>query len=163
MSDYEYNKMRLIETIKTCRDHFNVSLPIKEVLFDDIETGPNSYCVLFRTQKNDIYALFQSTSKQTFADVKRAAKAMGLNVEGYFAPYGDRSHFTRYGFAAFQDAYPGRNSWTAQEARYYKTLAPYAPALVRVSRVNGEIRRFNSHDSHWHKVFDFKYAKMKVQ
>ena len=163
MSDYDYNRMRLSETSKICRDQFNVSLPIKEVLFDDIETGPESYCVLFRTQKNDVYALFYAKGAQTFADVKRHAKAMGLHIEGYFAPLGDRSYFTRLGFKAFQDAYPGRNSWTAQEAQYYKTLSPYSPALVRISRVNGEIRRFNSHDSHWHKVFDFHYSKMKVQ
>lgn len=163
MSDYEYRTMRIGELLAMCRRHFSLKLSIAEIVFEDIETGPSSTCTIFRTHTNDLYGLFVSEGKQTLADVKRYAKQAGIDIDGYYAPHGERSYFKRTGFLAFQKAYPGRNSWTPQEAAYYATLAPYEIGLVHIQKIEGHIRRFSPKDAHWRNAFDFRYVKAKVQ
>jgi hypothetical protein len=158
MSDRDYDSLRIQETVRLCREAFHVAMPIAEVLFDDIETGEASFCTLFRTENNHVYALFTSEKPQTFRDVKQRAKHVGLSIKGYYFPFGDQEHFNRHGYRLFQAAYPGRRQWTETEARYYRSLAAYQPALVRVEAVNGELRRYNEHDQQWHKVYDFRLA-----
>lgn len=157
MSDRDYQSMRLQSTIDTCREYFHVNLPIKDVLFDDIEISDNGYCVLFRTENNNLYGLLIDEASQTLQDVKRRAKNLGIEIEGYASPYGDQSYFTRAGKEAFKNAYPGRHQWTAQEAEYFRLQTSYSPALVRVANVNGELHRYNKHDRQWQPVYDFTY------
>lgn len=158
MSDRDYDSIRLEETIRLCRDAFHVNLPVSEVVFDDIETGPDAFCRLFRTTNGNLYALFTSAHDQTFRDVKQRAKHMGIRIKGYYFPYGDHDHFTNHGYHLFLQAYPGRRQWTLEEARYYRSLSPYQPALVRIEAVDNELRRYNEHDAQWHKVYDFHYT-----
>lgn len=163
MSDYEYRTMRIGELLAVCKRHFSLKLSIAEIVFEDVETGPNSTCTIFRSNTNDLYGLFVSDDQQTLADVKRYAKQIGVSIDGYYAPHGERSYFNRNGFIAFQKAYPGRNSWTKQEAAYYATLAPYSIGLVRIQKVSGHIRRFSTKDAHWRDAFDFRYVKARVR
>ena len=163
MSDYEYRTMRIGELLAISRRHFSLKLSVAEILFEDIETGPHSTCTIFRTNTNDIYGLFVAKNQQTLADVKRYARQIGVTIDGYYAPNGERAYFKRNGFIAFQRAYPGRNSWTPQEAAYYSGLAPYTIGLVRISKVDGHIRRFSPTDAHWRDAFNFRYVKAKVQ
>lgn len=157
MSDREYQRLRVHETITMCQRIFNVALPITAVLFDDINTADDALGILFQTSSSHLYALFISDGAQTLADVRKRAKAMGLTIDGYYYPKGDAHYFTRAGYKAFQAAYPGRREWSTQEARYFQTLAPYSPALLRVKAIDGEIRRFNKHDRKWHPEYEFHY------
>jgi hypothetical protein len=163
MSDYEYRSMRIGELLAISKRHFSLRLAVTEILFEDIETSPHSSCTIFRSDTNDLYGLFVSNGQQTLADVKRYAKQIGVKIDGYYAPQGERAYFKRNGFIAFQRAYPGRNSWTPQEAAYYSSLAPYTIGLVHIAKVDGHIRRFSRTDAHWRDAFNFRYVKAKVQ
>lgn len=163
MSDVDYDKMRIRQSEAICRSHFGVTLHIEEILCDDIETGNDSYCVLFRTKHRNMYALYVSRTPQPLLGVRHITRSMGLEAESYAAPYGDTSYFKRKGFEIFQQSYPGRTQWTRQEAAFYQTLVNYSPALVKISKINGEIRRYNpNYSSQWQKILDLRYKKMKV-
>jgi hypothetical protein len=155
--------MRIGELLAISKRHFALKLSISKILFEDIETSPDSSCTIFQTPSSDIYGLFISSGQQTLADVKKYAKQIGVTIDGYYAPQGEKSYFKRTGFIAFQKAYPGRNSWTSQEEAYYSTLAPYTIGLVHIQKVDGHIRRFNKKDAHWRDAFDFRYVKARVQ
>jgi hypothetical protein len=160
MSDRDYTALRLQEVTALCHNYFRVNIDVKELVFDDIETAPEASCLLFKSS-NGLYALFNGTADQTLADVKYRAKQIGLKVDGYAYPNGDNKFFFRHARRAFQKAYPGRNNWTAQEARYYMTTAPYSPGLVKVSSVEGELRRYIAQDKKWRKVYDYTYQGSK--
>jgi hypothetical protein len=57
MTEYEYNAMRKRHCESVVQRHFHLHLPVEELLFDDIETGADSYAVLFRSGRH-LYALF---------------------------------------------------------------------------------------------------------
>lgn len=164
MSEIEYDNMRLQQSILLCKEYFNIDLDIKNVLFDDITTGKDSYGLLFKTDRNHLYALCVSKNQQTFRDVKKIISSMGLSAETYYPPHGEENYFANEGYKVFQKVYPGRTStWNDHEQKFYTSLAPYNIALVKVESVNGEIRRYAGSRSGWLKTFDFSYKHMKVQ
>ena len=133
------------------------------MLIDDVQTGNNSYATIFQVDQHTMYALCESDDPMTLSDVKHIVKSMGMEAQSYLAPRGDNEYFARYGHEAFLQAYPGRKTETDQEKKFYETLSPYRPALVKISKINGEIRRYNSVVSGWQKVLDYSYARMRVQ
>ena len=140
-----------------------MKLTIDEILYDDIETGKGAYCVLFRTKRREIYALYMAKQPQTLLSVRHTVRSMGLEAESYAAPYGDKLYFKRKGFEIFKQAYPGRTQWTKQEQSFYQTLVEYSPALVKIAKIHGEVRRYNpNYSTKWQKVLDMHYEKMKV-
>jgi len=159
----EYNLMRRRECEELVPSIFHVYLPISELLFDDIETGPHSYAVLFKSGY-DTYALLMTEEgyTQTLADVRRIVKGMGLEAQRYFPPGADPQYFYEEGVKHFLDVYPGRKQWKKEDIRFYQSLATYSPALVRLSSINGEVRRFNSNSSAWQKAFDYSFRKIPV-
>lgn len=163
MTDYEYNAMRRHQSEALCRSYFGVKLSVDTILYDDIETGNGSYCILFQSKRRAMYALYISTQPQTLRSVRQTVRAMGLEAESYAVPYGDASYFKRKGFEIFKQSYPGRVTWTKQEESFYQTLVDYSPALVKIAKIHGEVRRYNpNYHSHWQKVMDIHYQKMKV-
>lgn len=163
MTEQTYAATRIKQAEALCRQYFGVRLPIEQMLGDDIETGKDAYCMLFQTKRHQLFALYISPQPQTLANVRQTARAMGLEIESYALPFADETYFKRRGFEIFQKAYPGRKQWTSQEAAYYQTLVPYSPALIKVAKIHGEIRRYNpNYSSKWQKVIDMRYAKMKV-
>lgn len=163
MTDQDYDAMRRRQSEAICKDYFGVKLKIDDILYDDIETGKGSYCILFRTNRHDVYALYIAKQPQTLRSVRRIVRSMGLVAESYAAPYGNRLYFKKKGFEIFKQAYPGRTRWTKQEEAFYQTLADYSPALVKIAKIYGEVRRYNpNYNSNWQKVLDLRYEKMKV-
>ncbi|MFZ1250485.1 MAG: hypothetical protein WAR37_03525 [Candidatus Microsaccharimonas sp.] len=143
---------------------FHVYLPVTRLLFDDIETGPHSYAVLFESGR-DTYALIVAKDgyDQTLADVKRIVKGMGLEAQRFFPPEADPLYFYDEGVKHFLSAYPGRKQWKKEDITFYQSLASYKTALIRVASIKGEVRRFNTHTSNWQKAFDYTFKKIQVQ
>jgi hypothetical protein len=163
MTVSEFNLLRRRECEEIIPKAFHVYLPISEFLFDDIETGPHSYAVLFKSGQ-DAYALILTEEgyTQTLNDVRRIVKGMGLEAQRFFPPGADPLYFYEEGVKHFLDVYPGRKQWKKDDITFYQSLADYSTALVRLSSVNGEIRRFNTHSSSWQKAFDFSFRKIPV-
>lgn len=163
MTTDTYDTMRRRECNEIIPREFHVSLPAERILFDDIETGPNSYAVMFQSKK-DVYVLLVAKDghRQTLGDVQRIVKGMGLEAERYFPPAADPRYFYREGVKHFKKLYPARKKWTTSDVRFYQSLADYGPALVRVASINGEVRRYNMYSKTWQKVFDYSFRKIQV-
>lgn len=152
MSDAEYGRVKRAEIQHVCDEDFRLQLSVDEILFDNVTTEFNSYTTVFRTEDGSLYALCQSDDGMRLADVRRIIKSMNMISDRYYAPNGNVNYFDRLGMRVFKRAYPGRNSWTKDEAAYYRTLAPYSPALVKLAKVNTEVRRYNPHAEKWQKI-----------
>lgn len=164
MTELEYNVLRKRECEELIPRLFHVYLPVKRFLSDDIETGPNSYAVLFESG-HDVYALIKTSDNQpqTLGDVHRAVKNMGLITQRFFPPGADPEYFFEEGKRHFIKAYPGRKVGSkADISLFYQSLAAYPVGLVRVARVDGEVRRYNTRSGTWQKAFDYRFTKVPV-
>lgn len=163
MVQKDYNVIKFAHIEQLCKTQFNIDIRVENVIVDDVQTGPNSYATVFQVDQHTLYVLCESDDPMTLSDVKHIVKSMGVEAAAYLAPRADSEYFARYGHEAFLRAYPGRKTETDQEKSYYQTLSPYTPALIKVAKINGEIRRYNSVVSNWQKVLDYSYARMRVQ
>jgi len=159
----EYTLMRQRECNELIPRLFHVYLPVTRFLGEDIETGPHSYAVLFESGR-DTYALLMAAPghEQTLGDVQRIAKGMGVKVQRFFPPEADPLYFYHEGVKHFQKAYPARKQWNKDDIRFYQSLASYSPALIRISAINGSIRRFNVHRNEWQTAFEYSFRKIPV-
>lgn len=163
MTDVDYDVMRRRHCDELIPRLFHVYLPVHRFLFDDIEAGPDAYAVLFQSGR-DTYALIVSEegSGQTLADVRKTVKAMGLTAQRFFPPHADPEYFYTEGVAHFKAAYPGRKKWAKDDITFYQSLADYPVALVRIARIDREVRRFNRHSGTWQHAFEYTYRKIPV-
>lgn len=154
---------RVSQIEKICRDHFRIGLRIVKVALDDVPTSKGSHTTIFQTDRNAIYALCMSDDPLILADVKSIVRLMGMTAESYFPPNADKNYFIHFGQKTFQSVFPGRKAGTDQEISYYKTLAPYSPALIRIARIDGEIRQYDKLWQQWQSALEFSYQRMQVQ
>lgn len=144
------------------RENFHLYLPVDELLFDDIETGPDSYAVLFRSGRH-VYALFVAdASSQTLGGVQTIMQNMGITPSKIFPPHADPLYFNREAKKHAALVYPAIKSLDAETLLFYQTQAPYAPGLVRIEEVSGPIKRFAPSTAQWQHAFDYSFKKIKV-
>lgn len=163
MINGDYNLMKVAQVERLCKQQFGVNLHVREIVFDDVKAGKNSYVTIFQADKHTLYALLESDDPLTLFDVKSIMKSMGIEADDYLPPQGDQTYFMRHGHEVFLKAYPGRKTETDQERMYYRTLSPYRPALVRIAKISGEVRQYNTSSPRWQKSDDYSYVRMKVQ
>lgn len=162
MAEYNYDSMRRRECEELIPRLFHVHLPVKRFVCDDIETGSNSYAVLFESGK-DLYALLvDKQDRQTFADVRRMTKRMGLRVDRFFPPGADPRYFFEEGVKLYQQAYPAKKQWSKDDIPFYASQAVYSPALVRVTVVDDGLYRYSTNGGSWQRAFDFTFRKVRV-
>ncbi len=155
--------LKSAEIERICRDYFCVNLKINKILLNNAPTGNKSYSTVFQDDKNDIFTLCKSDSVLTFADVKNIIKQMGMKPEEYFSPNADEDYFNNYAKMSFQAVFPGRKFLLEQDTNFYKSFAPYSPALVKIAKVEGEIRHFDLDWNKWISAADFSYYRVKVK
>lgn len=160
-SDYRNYKQTYIQQL--AKNKFNVSLNVTKIIADDITTSSKSVTTIFSDSKNNVYALVESKLPMSLMDVRHIVRAIGMKAEGYYPPNGDKDYFAEHGKKAYTTIFPGRNLTGNENTTYYQTLAPYTPALVRIKRVNGEIRRYNPLRLAWQKEYNFSYAHAEVR
>ena len=161
--EYDYDALRRQECDTLTATGFHLDIPVDEFLCDDIETGKDSYAMLFRSG-NDVYALLVAApgTEQTLADVQHMVKRMGLTADTYFPPQADPTYFYRQAIQKIKEVYPARRQWSAEDLRYYRRYAAYSPALVRVTVIGGVVRRYNRFDNSWQDVFNYSFRKVRV-
>ena len=155
------SKITQVETV--CRQYFKVNLHIDKIIVDNMPTSNNSNTTVFRTDNHAIYAICVSDDLLKLADIKKIVKMMGMKAEEFLPPNGDNDYFLRYGQKVFQSVFPGHKSVTAFETVFYQTLTPYCPALIRISKVNGEIRQYNNIQNKWQPALELSYLRMQVR
>lgn len=161
MNDAIYNDTALERSL---RDNFGLKTNVDKVIVRQIGAGPSSEATVFLTDKKQLMAYIHSESKQTLGDVQKILSRMGLKAELYVPPKGHPDYFDTIGREHFRNVFPGRGHISADDIIYYRTLAPYNPALIVISEVrNGEIHEYNRDTrGGWRVASKFSYRRIKT-
>lgn len=148
---------------RACESVFGVRLTVLEVVVRKLPTGFASTATVFKTANpTALYVMINSQTSVVLADVQKMVRQMNCEAEEFLPPHGDADYFDRIATQKFKAMFPGKYITSADDLRYYRTLAPYSPALVRLSKVKGDIRAFNYESKSWRKVKDYAYSKISL-
>lgn len=143
---------------------FGVNLAVSKIIVQEVDIGRAVKATVFLTNKKQLYCYIHGHSKLLLGDVRKLINRMGLKAELYLPPKGQPQYFDDIGRDKFREVFPGRTNIDAQDIAFYRTLAPYNPALVQISEVkNGEIYQFDS-DAHgdWRIAQRFAYRRIRT-
>lgn len=156
-----YDEMAIERAIK---ESFGLDADIKQAILLRSPVSQMAEATLFLNSKKQLLLYISSKSKMLFSDVKKTVANMGLKAELYLPPKGYPTYFDDIGRAKFREVFPGRGHVSDQDIVYYRTLAPYNPALIIISEVkDGVVYRFDS-DARtlWRPAVKFAYRRIKT-
>ncbi|NLA42569.1 hypothetical protein GX865_00190 [Candidatus Saccharibacteria bacterium] len=158
-------KSELLDTLaieQASKDRFGIDLEVRQMIALEIPISHTGTASIFLTKKKQLYTYIHAQSPLVLGDVQKAVSRLGLKAELYIPPKGQPQYFDTIGREKFHKVYPGRGNVTAADIRFYKTLAPYNPALVLISEVkNGIIYQFDiDAKSHWRPSKRFAYRRI---
>ncbi len=161
MNDSVYDDMALEQIAKS---KFGMTLDIEYVVARNIPVSRVAEATLFLTGKKQLFLYVTGTSKLLLGDVQKIVSRMGLTAELYMPPKGMLDYFDEVGRDKFREVFPGRTNPSSDDIHYYRTLAPYNPALVQIAGVkNGEIKQFDTDaKSGWRVATKFAYRRIKT-
>lgn len=145
---------------KTCKDNFGVELTINEIIARDISTGQSSTATVFKATNGQVFVFIASRGSQVLSDVQKIVLRMQCEADVLYPPHGEQVYFDRIGREKFMALFPGKHIVSDDDLRHYRGLASYNPALVRLSRIKGEIRAYDDHLKTWRKVKDYHYSRI---
>lgn len=161
MNGEVYDDIALEEQAKT---RFGFSLEIDHVIVRNVPVSRVATATLFLTKKKQLMLQVHGTSKLLLKDIKTIVTRMGLVAELYLPPKGQPNYFDEIGAEKFKSVFPGRHNPTSGDLLYYRTLAPYNPALVQINEVkHGEIKQFDPDATGgWRVSTQFAYRRIKT-
>lgn len=161
MNNDIYDDMALEQA---CKERFGMDIDIDQVIVRQIAVSRVATATVFLTKKKQLLVYVDGRSKLLFGDIKKIINRMGLKAELYFPPKGQPDYFDMIGRKKFREVFPGRGSITDDDLVFYRTLAPYSPALVLIAEVkNGEIYCYDSDArSGWRSAAKFAYRRIKT-
>ncbi len=161
MSDRMYDELAMERAIK---DHFGVDADIRQTITFCMPVGPSIEASLFLNEKKQLLLYITGRSRLTLGDVKKLVSKIGLKADIYIPPKSHPMYFDEIGRIKFHEVFPGRKNINAADIVFYKTLAPYNPALILISEVkNGQVYQYDS-DSNtgWRVAARFTYRRIKT-
>jgi hypothetical protein len=161
MNDEMYDDMALESAAK---ESFGFAFEVDKVIVRGVEVGHGARATVFLTKKKQLLCYIYGPARLLLGDVKKIMTRMGLKAELYMPPKGRPHYFDEIGAEKFNDVFPGRKDVTAQDLVFYRTLAPYCPALVLVSEVRDGTIYCADHDAHrgWRPAAKFAYRRIKT-
>ncbi len=161
MSDKMYDELALERTIKA---QFGVDADVRQTIVSHSSVSRTAEATLFLTSKKQLYVYINGQSKFLLSDIKKLVARMGLKAELYIPPKGRPHYFDEVGRSKFREVFPGRANISESDIIFYRTLAPYNPALVLISEVkNGEVYQFDTDSSgQWRVAVKFAYRRIRT-
>lgn len=161
MSDEMYDDSSLEQAVK---QRFGLKVEIDKVIVRQIPVSHTGEATVFLTTKKQLFVYISAHSKLVLGDIKKIVTRMGLKAELFLPPRGEINYFDEIGKQKFRQVFPGRGNVTSQDLMFYRTLAPYNPALIQINEVlNGEIKQFDTDaSSGWRVVSRFAYRRIKT-
>lgn len=161
MNDEMYDDLAIERTSK---DRFGVAVDIQKVILRQSPLSHTTEATLFLTTKKQLFLYISGHSRLLLGDIQKMVARMGLKAELYFPPKNQPQYFDDIGRDKFREVFPGRSHISDDDIHFYRTLAPYNPALVLISEVkNGEIYQFDSDATgHWRVATKFAYRRIKT-
>ena len=161
MNDATFDQLALE---RICKTGFGIDAEVKQVIAWQVPVNRTDRATVFLTTKKQLYVYVEAQSRLLLSDVKKIIARMGLKAEMYVPPKGQPQYFDEIGRKKFNDVFTGRTHVTDADIVFYRTLAPYAPALVQISEVkNGVISQFDSDASGgWRSAAKFAYRRIRT-
>ncbi|HSE29750.1 MAG TPA: hypothetical protein VLA77_04165 [Candidatus Saccharimonadales bacterium] len=144
---------------RQCRKYFDVELEVKELIARAIPTSATSKGTIFKAG-GQVYLFMTSQGIQLLDDVRKIVQRMGCEAAEFLPLHGEAEYFDRIAREKFKAMFPGKPIVSDDDLRYYRNLTPYNPALVRISKIRGELRGFDARSHVWRKVKDYSYSKI---
>jgi hypothetical protein len=159
MTNQMYDELALERTLK---ERFGLELDLGKVILNHVPVSHTATATLFLTPKKQLYLYVEGKSKILLGDVRKIVSRMGLKAELFLPPKGRPQYFDEIALSKFHDVFPGRSHVTSEDLIFYRTLAPYNPALIIISEVkNGEIYQFDTDSSSdWRIATKFTYRRI---
>lgn len=156
-----YDELALERTIK---ENFGVDFDIHHVIVYKVPVSRTAQATLFLTTNKQLYLFITGQSKLLLSDVKKIVTRMDLTAELYHPPKGRPDYFNEIGRSMFHEVFPGRKNIGDADINFYRTLAPYNPALVLISEVkNGHVYQYDSDStSQWRIAAKFAYRRIRT-
>lgn len=147
------------------KERFGISFEIKNIIAEEFPISMTGSATIFMTDKKQVYAYIFAESKLVLGDVQKIISRIGLKAEKYIPPKEQPDYFNEVGRAKFRTTYPARSIVSDSDLMFYKTLAPYNPALVLVKEIkNGEIKQFDTDsNSNWRVFKKFAYRRISTK
>jgi hypothetical protein len=161
MNESVYDDMAMEQIAKS---RFGMTIDVDHVIVRAVPVSRVATATLLLTSKKQLLLYVTGTSKLLLSDVKKIVSRMGLTAELYLPPKGQPNYFDDIGREKFKAVFPGRTNPSASDLQYYRTLAPYNPALVQISEIkSGEIKQFDTDaKGQWRVVTRFAYRRIKA-
>lgn len=161
MTDEIYDDMALERIAK---DRFGLDIDIDKVIVRDVQVSRTATATVFLTKKKQLLVFVNGHSKLLLGDIKKIIARMGMKAELYFPPKHQPDYFDAIGREKFREVFPGRGHIGDEDIIFYRTLAPYNPALVLISEVKtGEIHKYDSDArGQWRVAAKFAYRRIKT-
>ena len=149
---------------RSCKAQFGVDIEIKQIIAWRVPVSRVDVATVFLTTKKQLYVYVEAQSRLVLADVKKLVSRMGLKAELYLPPRGRPQYFDEVGRQKFAEVFPGRAHISDSDIIFYRTLAPYNPALVQINEVKGgAILQYDSDASGgWRPAVKFTYRRIKT-
>lgn len=143
---------------------FGVHAEIDQLIASDIAVSRSAQATVIMTKKKQLFVYVDGHTKMTLGDVQKIITRMGLKAELYLPPKHQPDYFDAIGREKFRETFPGRGHISDADIRFYRTLAPYKPALVLISEVrDGQIYQYDADASHeWRPCVKFAYRRIKT-
>lgn len=161
MNDQMYDDVAMERQIKA---DFGVNIEVESVIARRIPVGRSVEATLFLTSKKQLFLYVNGEARLLLSDVKKIVSRVGLHAEMYMPPKGQPQYFDEIGIAKFEEIFPGRKVSSDEDIAFYKTLAPYSPALILIHEVkNGVIYQYDSDATGgWRPNTKFSYRRIKT-
>jgi len=146
------------------KKQFGLTIDISHVIVRNMPLSPSAQATLVLTKKKQLILYITAQSKLVLGDVQKMVNRMGCVPELFLPPKGQPSYFDDIGRERFRAVFPGRTAPSDDEIHYYRTLAPYNPALIQIHEIkNGELFQYDT-DSHsnWRLATKFTYRRIKT-
>lgn len=145
-------------------DTFGVHTEVESVIARRVDVGKGAHATVFLSHKKQLYCYIDGPTRLVLGDIKKIVSRMGIKPELYFPPKGRPNYFDEIGLDKFRQVFPGRKDVSAHDLVFYRTLAPYCPALVQVQEVKDGVIYCADTDavSGWRPVVKFAYRRIKT-
>lgn len=161
MSDKMYEELAIERRIK---EHFGVDVNLYKSIVFKAPISHTGEATLFLNDKKQLYLFISGQSRFLLSDIKKIVSHMGLKADIYFPPKGKPNYFDEVGIEKFHSVFPGRSHVSEEDIIFYRTLAPYNPALVLISEVkDGHVYQYDVDASNdWRLAAKFAYRRIKT-
>ena len=141
MNTAGYDELTLKSAV---RQGFGLDADIQTVILPCVNVSRTGLATVFLTTEKELLVYIESSTTMLLADVKKIISRMGLKADLFIPPRGQPRYFDDIGREKYHKVFPGLKITSDNDLTYYRTLAPYNPALVSILEVkDGFIYQFD--------------------